>query len=464
MIAEMVRGKNFAVDTAISADSIQQAIIAAGQPQGLNRAQLGRLIDSLGATLLLISQHNQISVSLAYAPRKKTVGPWWLETSASIKWAVDSAVESAVPTVALKSDFRISLSREKLSFSSWEIALRFANAEGFVWSGLFDDAIEALSEKLPRGASREAVASWNIKRARTLQGQREFKLATDIVRQVLKAAQMKPARLEQSQSWVGYAKTLLMRIEYAQDPVRNAPKILQRMLANDNPASNTLSLSNLGVQLNLAGLCMRRDAESKVKHMANQTADVDVSVAFESFNEAVRLFGSAYLCYITENNFELAQQCCANAAFAIQRSIALGVTDAYYDVFGWYMLSGTLQNKFSLADNSAQEFIFIGDFWLYTSRSRAAFEEFRKRFNWQGYSPNTEEFYRTALATAERIGDPLQALNCALNLYWFLNHKGTKAAVNLAMHYFADLVDLYPQEYSLLIRDGYEMPPKLAAF
>lgn len=464
--------------TGLRADALNVALAHLGQPKPLNRAQISRLLDSLEAGFSAADAGQEFADRFFCAQRARTVGPWYWRRKMHDQWTQtpQSFTASALvprPTLdsidmvqAMPRLFRArnqplentpeatppgAERRAVVPIANHEVMLDMVNIEVALWEGENDLALRYLQALEIRPGLHTVVQSWNQLRqfdvllvtrdrvgAQTRLERAAQLLAQDVTSQWHHSATLALARVH-----LDYAQD---RNAQAQNTRESCSDFLVKLLSGHLPNHDQRLFAQA---CKIQALALRRCLEADDANRADLTGDSFV------WNE------SAMLSAVFTRNFAELQNILANQAYHLQR----GIEKCWYrgdevrkEVFAWYSLSQRVYSRMGLPDDSAWDYVFIGDFWLYDRVNRSLFERCNSA-TWQGKRPDRAEFYLHAMTLAARLGDPRQRAHAALNAWQFYREEGMAREAESALVEWNDIVGRYPDELELIVRDGYEVPP-----
>lgn len=432
--------------TAVAAATIQRVLAGLGQTQPLNRKQFQRLLDGIEAGLVAVGL-NEPSAKIESPNLNRTIGPWWWPARALLRVDVpqrNQILQALAPPdpVGDHGAPKYHLAKDGTLASTRRIVWLLFYADAHAWDGAFAEVVDIIEDNpIWKLASPDAAVLLHLRLAKAHKTLRDFKSARhhfDKARTLTNASAT--LRVLHAAQIDHHAE----RQRYNQSPVEAAQLVrtaltghIAQLLSGAKQAVNPWLL---GSSYNLRGLTLRRAIEAL-------PADAAVKDATPLVTACLNDFISALYCVLCTRDLETTQNIASNIAYAIQQIALRGWLPAGKgksaksgeEVFDWYRIAFAWHTKFLLADNTAWEYIFLGEYWLRAKAERANFladsalrEPDEKldtyRPIWQGKLPNQLAFYEFALARADQIGDPRQIVFAALNQCRFCEEFGHRVA------------------------------------
>ena len=430
----------------LDAAGLDAALQAQGQRQPLNRKQVSRLFNSLEAMFLSASGGAHFSNRLRHAPRARTVGPWLWQRQADDQVLLHALPASALPTQV--NGVLPQLAADGMLATSAALCRSVLRVQGMFHDGFLAGARDALDEAPAWAGASDELMAWHASRlAEALWKQRDFARAAEVIGLAERwVAQPGPAAM-----FLGDTVRLLrLRMQYVVDPMAAPTAVLaplRPMLLHGKQVDRLA----FGLGHNLAMLCHRRWLEDA----GRDAIDAD----YQSHRAEALAHGFAALfCFATAELPAYAQSACVNLGYLLSR-VAAQRTDATLEAaLAWYALAQAWHNRFDLVDDTAWEYIFLGDLVLYRPHGLSAFKRFSQNIEWEGTRPDVIEFYDKALIRAREIGDPRQIAHTALNMMHFARAKNLHDAAAAAAAELAGVFGAHPDLRTLLNAEGYPLP------
>lgn len=446
----LIRGEYVDFARACGAAKLQSELAARGQRSVLNRKQLSRLWDSLQAMFELAGCGTEFAQRFAYAPRNRTVGPWWwCALFEDVVHAVEgeeirsTSDQMILPGLAVSGGIghAVDLCRQLLI------------VHGTLFDGNHAAALPFLDEcALWREATPELHGLRLLRSVEAKISARDFVGADRSLIQLKELVDSCPL----AQIYLGSATAIAeQRVRYAQSPMDYyagitlalRPAILQA------PSQCHLEIDSFSRSrgFSLAALCERRWIEEFAETQVREVALVHVRLGCDYSFAAI--YG-----FLVNAQYEYVQYACANLAYLLQQAYLRGVYTEVDDVFAWYGLAQAWLNRFELPDNTIWEYIFLGDFWLYSPEVRSHFSHLHSSPEWDGLRPDQLAFYQRSWTRAQELTEPRQMVHAALNLYHFARIAALGETMASAQHSLHILFDAHPQVKEILLAEGYVLP------
>jgi hypothetical protein len=481
-LACLALNKADSAKSAIEQKAIHRVLVGLGQKQALQRKQYERLLESVEVGLEALGLPEAFT-QIEHPPQHRTSGAWWWKGSTHFIFGIphrdriesdlaplDPIEENAPQVFRIAKDGSLAATRSLL----WK--LFYADAQA--WDGDFSLVTENL-ENTPgwKTASTDTKIQFHLRLARSHKVLREFTESAHHFSEAQRLAKTSLALIALHAAQIDHH---IERERYNQNPVSSAPHIrrnltgeIQQLISGAKPSLNPWLL---GASYNLRGLTLRRAIEALPD-------DAKLDARTKLIAACLGDFISALYCLLTTRDLETTQNIAANIAYAVQK-IALrgwlpkgkGTTPAGEEVFDWYRLTFAWHERFGLADNTAWEYIFLGEYWLAAKderknfelqespKSKGTFSSIKRKLDdtahpiWQGKHPHELGFYTHALDRAEVIGDGRQMLYASLNLFKFADEFHRHTAKVRAMEKIQAVTDKHPELVEILSEEGYEIP------
>lgn len=478
--------------SAVSNVALTKLLSDLGQSVPLNRKQLARLFDSIATGLAAVGL-DPATHGIQSLPRKRTVGSWWWNSTNSgdtiFRLADAERLKSALQTLhlnnstvvqrhALSGANLVAESVRELSFATDRklattrtIIWKCFFADAHAWDGSFTDMVESLErDHVWKTATPAARILLHLRLARANKTLRNFKESTKHFHQ---ARRLATASALLDAMFSQHIQLHLERLRYNQNPIAAAQDVeialTQQIeiftgVADDATKRVAVNPITLGHAYNLRALTRRRAIEAL-------PADAEAARRDPLVSACIADGLSALFCLLTTLELETTQNIASNIAYNLQRIALRGwlppidtAQDAN-EVFEWYRLSFAWHYRFHLADNTAWEYIFLGEYWLSNPdamdaqhRARSTQRDGVLGVDWQGRPPGEPAFYEHALKRAEQIDDARQITYAALNLYGFGKLRQRPALVRRGRDALTRIARIWPEVITLVRGEGYELP------
>lgn len=351
---------------ALNSNTLQQTLRQKGQLKDLNRAQLQRLFNSLNVFLASISGQ---PLQLKIAPRQATVGPWTLIFSAAVSF-YDAEIFAPVNTDQntyqyprlLAIDYSSGDTKVEVCVDSLYFLLsQLLSSDAFSLIGNYRESINTLQDIDKSQLTEEAQALIWIKESTWQKRLGHFKTARLLVKKVLdNSPKLDPGI-------ANYAQLLLHRIDYDESPAHahealwHSASLPQLVLQSDwRSLSEWHNLRALLSRRRLIKLYQSIKQSKNGQNYENITQDETP----ESLNQyALNHLQSAIYWALQYRDWDRLQAYICNVAFHLQEMLPFGFVNVN-QVFNWHRLILSCTDKLNLAQDSAWEYIFFGEFWL----------------------------------------------------------------------------------------------------
>lgn len=446
----LIRGEYGEPARACGAAKLQSELALRGQRSVLNRKQLSRLWDSLQAMFELAACGAEFEQRFAYAARTRTVGPWWWRRLPEDIVHADEGDEFILkPAQMILPGLAMSGESEHAA----RLCRQLLIVHGTLFDGNYSGALTILDEcELWQEATPELHGLRLLRSVEAKISARDFVGADRSLFQLKELIDSCPL----VQIYLGSATAISeQRVRYAQSPMEYyaaishalRPAILQA------PSQCHLEIDSFSRSrgFGLAALCERRWIEEFAETQAREVALVHVRLGCDYSFAAI--YG-----FLVNAQYEYVQYACANLAYLLQQAYLRGVYTEVDDVFVWYGLAQAWLNRFELPDNTIWEYIFLGDFWLYSPEARSHFCRLHSAPEWDGLRPDQLVFYQRSWVRAQELGEARQMVHAALNLYHFARLAVLGEEMASAQHHLRILFDAHPQVKELLLAEGYVLP------
>lgn len=396
------------VGQALNADTLQQTLRQKGQPKNLNRAQLQRLFGCL--TVFLTDLPGQPLI-LKIAPRQSTVGPWMLFFSTQIIFHNAEIVASAKSDEVQWQYPRLLAVTSQTGAELKEVCVNtlhlllseLLNSDAFALKGEYREAINILQHFDTSLLTEEAQALILLRESVWQKRLGYFENARQLVQKVMECAPKLDPGI------TNYAGFLLQRIDYDESPAQAHPALWHSSTPPQMALQSDWRL--MPEWHNLRALLARRRllALNQSIGYSKNNKNIVLEETPVSLNQyALKHFQSAIYWALQQRDWDRLQAYVCNLAFHLQEMLPLGFVTVN-QVFNWHRLILSYTDKLNLAQDSAWEFIFFGEFWL---NHHAEISD-----NSQAYSlsnliedltPSQEDFYLLGLEKLNNCADDRQ--------------------------------------------------------
>lgn len=448
-LAVLAAGGHHSARQAASAPRVIAALQALGLPAtALTAKDWHRILTRLDEALSKLG-HASLRPAVEHAARNKTIGPWWLALPEGLVIELHPQFETDDPTSEVGRP--PGLAQGQLEEDAVRLTGALKRATELMWNGLLEDAVTAFCDDgawLGETAELRALrllrcADTEITLGRHSAARVRLALAAAAVRERPGEVLLRP-----------HLHAVLLRCDYAQNPQQNYARVAKalRPLAQAwflAPAE--VDAAALGERLNLLCLSERRAFEACLGGTEANGAEACITRMLAAAHGAL-------FCFLLVQNHDKAQYVCANLAYAHQRIAASGNSAHWRLAVEWHALSFGFSEGFQQSENSAWEYIFLGELWLASAEARTAFQQAELRAAWRNQDPSSLHFYAAACVLADGLNDPRQRAYTWLNRVRFAERAGLAAERDLAGVVLAAHLTSYPAVRQLILDEGYPLP------
>ena len=451
-LAVLVAGGHHSAERAASASKVTAALQVLGLPAtSLMAKDWHRILTRLDEALSTLGPASQ-RLAVDHAPRSKTIGPWWLVLPEGLVIEFHPPLQTGTPWANSAESVRPPrLAHGLLEEDTVRLTGALKRATELMWNGLLEDAVAAYCDDdawLGEAAELRALrllrcADTEITLGRHTAARMRLALAASAVRDQPGEVLLRP-----------HLQAVLLRCDYAENPHQHYARVMQTLRPLVQAwciAPAEVDAAALGERLNLLCLCERRVVEAGMGGTSANGSEISIARMLAAAHGAL-------FCFLLVQNHEKAQYACANLAYAHQRMAAGGNAAHWHLAVEWHALSFGFSEGFQQSENSAWEFIFLGELWLASAEARAAFERADLRAAWRNQDPSSPHFYAGACALADSLNDPRQRAYAWLNRARFAEHAGLAAERDSARAVLAAHLTLHPAVRQLLLDEGYPLP------
>ena len=312
--------------------------------------------------------------------------------------------------------------------------------------GQYDDAIGLLQAQLHSFALSDAA--WCLWVLRLVRTQRRIGLhaqAQELVRSLQARASHLPWRMR---AYV-LSKVALLTARSAFD---NVPLHTSFNVDFEGVRESVDTAPNANLQwewCNLRALAFRRQIERHLQ-AKSQPETVNKLVA-----DSVRTFGAAYFWSCLAKDSYHGQAIACNFAYNLHWLHKKQLYDGLQASITWFRLAHTLVDRFDLPQDSAWDFLMLGDIYLGSAQARSVIDA--DALSWpEQRDPAQEVFYLRGLELARRYGGSRQVI-MALNQHaGFLQLKGLIAGQYKSRKERDALMAANPTLAEDMVKDGFE--------
>ncbi len=381
--------------------------------------------------------------------RALTTGPWRLRVLAHEDWQVQGdALRVATPD--LEPSFT-----DSLSPVLWcEAANALAMADAMLLEGQYAECAALLQGQLlglPLSPAGQCL--WRLRQVKVLRRLGHYTGADEVLAALALQAAALPWRLR---AFV-QGKTQLLQSRGAFDGLP-----LQASLGLDFDQLRTAidTAPNIALQwewCNLRALANRRQIDRSLGAGAARPA---VAAMVQT---SIRTFGAAYFwASLAEDSYHCQAIACnfahnlhwlhSKGLAGLQAPDALG-GDALAASMAWFKLAHTLVDRFNLPQDSAWDFLMLGDIYLSSQEAQALIE--KDTFAWpEQTNPAKEAFYTRALGLSRSHGNPRQEVMALNQLAGHLGMQGKPVLKQTVRAQRNTLMAQHPALVEDMVMDG----------
>lgn len=257
---------------------------------------------------------------------------------------------------------------------------------------------------------------------------------------------------------IAHTTVTAQRQRYAEDPVGNYQDVLRsfeyEIALPSSPVWRAPDAAALAERLQLHALCLRRSIESAEGGGSTTT----VAGLLRDCTLMQQCFHAAYLLFFIARGYDRAQHVCANLAYAHQQMAQCLGGDHVVRALEWHRLSFGLHTAFGGGENSAWEYIFLGELWLQSEEARTLLGQDRLRVGWECGIPDERHFYEHVCTVAAQTCDPRQFAYAQQIRYRFALQARDGRWLRQVTGEFASWLNGQPAMRSLMQAEGYELP------
>jgi hypothetical protein len=379
---------------------------------------------------------------LEVAARSLTTGPWRLRTLPHEVWQV----EGALPALQASAEpcFTAATPADPLAWC--HAANGLAMADVLLKEGHYSEAAELLQAQLHGFALSDAAwCMWTLRLVRVQRRLGQDALAQGGVGLLAQRAAALPWRMR---AYVQSKVALLSaRAAFDAQPLRAS---LRGGLGEVRAVVDTAPNVNLQWEwCNLRALTYRRLIEQRVQ--AKAAPDVVQNLVAE----IVQTFGAAYFWAAVAKDAYHCQAIACNFAYSLHWLHKKGLYDGLAASIAWFKLAHTLVDRFDLPQDSAWDFLMLGDIYLGSAQARALIDA--DVLAWPEQSnPAQEAFYLRALELARTYGNARQQIMALNQQARFLQSQALAVHRQQVRAERDALIALHPQTMEDMVQDGFE--------
>lgn len=458
----LIAGRCFGPGRAGTAQTLERAMAPFGLRASLTATQWSRIVERVRAALLELDPAGGWARRLSHPPRGKTTGPWWWTLGADEAPPLLLGGDASLPLTRLASGSLTPAVPDSLALASASaldseaparLAAEFKLALEAVWKADPKHALDLLAENARwKGESLALSMLRRLRRVEVLQSVGAYGRAARLL-DALEAERSDPllARL-----FASHIRLARMRVTYAGDPMGSyaalGRELRQALTGRAARATDCGDGMAWAEKLHLLALCERRTLEY------DTDVDTGASAAPARLHPMLRAAHAALLLFLLARCHDRAQHVCANLAYAHQKLAPRFGEPHWALAVRWHELSFGMHAAFGGAENSAWEYIYLGEFWLDSPEARAACRRPGRGASWDDHTPDDLAFYDRACRIAAQLGDPRQVAYTLLNRYRFALHAGSGKTRDEALRRVRAHLRAHPELVRLMEGEGYVLP------
>lgn len=376
---------------------------------------------------------------LVVPTRGLTTGPWRLTMLADEQWLVDAPLPSPShpePTFTVANN----------PLAWHDAANALAMADAMLKEGQYLEAVHLLQTQMNGlGLSDSGWCLWALRLVRVQRRLGRYSDCGQILQQLDRRAAQMPWRMR---AYV-VSKAALLRSRTAFD---DAPLATSLRVDFDKLRAVVDAAPNVALQwewCNLRALSYRRQIQRQLQ--AGAAKELVQGLA----NEAVQTFGAAYFWAAIAKDSYHGQAIACNFAYTLHWLDSQGLYDGLSASIAWFRLAHTLIDRFDLPQDSAWDFLMLGDLYLNSAKARALIDA--DVLSWpEQTNPAKEDFYLRSLDLARKYGNARQQIMALNQQAGFLHQQGLVARRQQVRAARDALMSLHSAVLEDMVKDGFE--------
>jgi hypothetical protein len=360
-----------------------------------DRTAMSRIIAAVRAGLDALLPDG--AARLEVAARCLTTGPWHLRMLSHESWQVQGAhhlKEQAEPYLTADID----------PLAWCKLASALAMADAMLKEGHYPEAASMLVAQVSSlPLSDSAWCMWQLRLVRVLRRLGQYTQAQDIADKL--ALHSTTLNWRMSAHVKNKTALVLARSKFDALPHHTSLGVDFKKLRETVDTAPNVALQ--WEWCNLHALSLRRLIERKLQ------TDATPSLVKGLANDAVQAFGAAYFWAALAKDAYHCQAIACNFAYTLHWLDSRGLYDGLAASIDWFCLAHTLVDRFDLPQDSAWDFLMLGELYLGSDNARARIAA--DAMSWpEQTNPAQEVFYLRAYDLACRYGNARQQI-MALN-------------------------------------------------
>lgn len=372
--------------------------------------------------------------------RGLTTGPWRLHMLAHEHWQVDALTPIAGQPEPCFTD--------ALDPMAWHHAANeLAMADAMLKEGHYADAAHLLQAQMRSlGLSDAAWCLWALRLVRVQRRLGQQAQGQQVLEQLAKRAMGLTWRMRAFVQ--GEVALLGARAAFNDAPLKTSLQMDFGKLRAEVDAAPNVALQ--WEWCNLRALSYRRQIERQMQ--AKAAPEVLQRLA----HDAVHTFGAAYFWAAIAKDSYHGQAIACNFAYTLHWLYSRKLIEGLDASIAWFKLAHTLVDRFDLPQDSAWDFLMLGDLYLGSKEARALIAA--DALTWpEQCNPAHETFYLRALELARTYGNARQQIMALNQQAGFLQQQQSLALRRQKVRHERDaLMALHPVTVEDMVKDGFE--------
>ena len=393
------------------------------------RTDVTRMLRALQVGLAQLASLSglEMTISIVHAPRQATTGPWRLVVGNG--WQVQVANGTDANTTQIRNSSEeyalLALSEAPCPILWARVAHHLARVDSLINEGYYADALALLEISPDAQLSPQMRLIQALRRARLLRRLGRYADAIQVTAALL---------LDLNTSDLDWRVHAYVRAQHDLIAARNAFDAKPSAASQNTPFERlreTLDCShNPAMQwewCNFKALALRRNLDTLVAKTPIKDRESIQAECEELAQKIQALFASAYIWAALAHDMYAAQGIAVNLAYNLQMHTQQGfmgqaANDAQRDYsacLAWYALAHGLVDQFNLPQDSAWDFIMLGE--LVLTQQDACKQLAQNAAAWpESSSPLRIDFYERSIELASQFGGMRQRVEASNQMVSFL--------------------------------------------
>lgn len=416
-----------------------ESVLEADEPGAkLDRTGIKRLVEAADKALRDIT--NAVPQRITYPARCLTTGPWRLFSKPHEQWVKQPDLIENLTT-----DRNPALTQCGDALVASQFAHDIAIIDAQIHIGDYKEAAQLLAIQLQRpGLSDECGCLLGLRLVVALRsGAEQNNIPSYLADIELRAARL-PVRLRTY--FLGEVAMFLARDTFNHSPVNASSDINFMQLRRHLDASPNTSTQ--WEWYNLKALTLRRHIEKQLQ--LHGTTPIIDSLATQVLHQ----FSAAYFWTLVSKKPYLNQVVACNYAYNLYWLYSKKLYPNLDACIAWFVLAHTIVDKFDLPQDSAWDFLMLGDIYLSSQQARQLIKT--DVLSWpEQTNPGHETFYQRALELAQKYGNLRQEITALNQLAGFLQLQGSGLQRQAAQKQRDALMSLHKAIAAEMLKDGF---------